>query len=53
MAEYKQILSKYKDLPGGLIEAYHAIQSEYNYIPEEAVREAATVFGISASQAFE
>lgn len=52
MAEYKQILSKYKDLPGGLIEAYHAIQSEYNYIPEEAVREAATVFGISASQAF-
>lgn len=52
MVEYKQILNKYKDLPGGLIEAYHAVQREYNYIPEEAVREAAAVFNISESQAF-
>ncbi len=52
MEEYKQILNNYKDLPGGLLEAYHAVQREYNYLPEEAVREAAAVFSVSASQAF-
>ncbi|KAF1083807.1 NADH-quinone oxidoreductase subunit E [Sporotomaculum syntrophicum] len=52
MAEYKQILNNYKALPGGLLEAYHAVQGEYNYLPGEAVREAAAVFGVSASQAF-
>jgi hypothetical protein len=34
MADYKEIVSKYKDIPGGLIEAYHALQKEYNYIPD-------------------
>ncbi|NLW91555.1 MAG: NADH-quinone oxidoreductase subunit E, partial [Syntrophomonadaceae bacterium] len=37
MADYNEIISQYQDLPGGIIEAYHAIQKEYSYIPEEAV----------------
>lgn len=52
MAEYKEIINNYNDIPGGLIEAYHAIQKEYNYIPEEAVQEAAAVFGIPLAKAF-
>lgn len=52
MTDYTEIINSRKDLPGGLIEAYHAIQREYNYIPEEAVREAAQVFGLPLAKAF-
>lgn len=52
MADYKNIINAYKDLPGGLIEAYHAIQREYSYIPEEAVSAAAQAFGIPKAQAY-
>ncbi len=52
MANYKDIISSCKDKKGGIIEAYHAIQAEYNYIPEEALREAARVFKMSEAQAF-
>jgi hypothetical protein len=33
MSAYINIIQEYKDIPGGLIEAYHALQREYNYIP--------------------
>lgn len=52
MSEYKEIIGAFKDVKGGLIEAYHALQSKYSYIPEEAVIEAARVFKISAAQAY-
>lgn len=52
MADYKEIISRYKNVPGGMIEAYHAIQREYSYIPEEAVFEAAQVFGVPKADAF-
>jgi NADH-quinone oxidoreductase subunit E len=39
-------------VPGGIIEAYHAIQDKYSYLPEEAVVEAAKVFGLPVSQAY-
>jgi len=52
LADYKEIINQYKDLPGGIIEAYHAIQREYSYIPEEAVDEAATVFKRSKAEAY-
>ncbi len=52
MADYQEIISAYKNLPGGLIEAYHAIQREYNYIPEEAVFAAAQAFDIPKAQAY-
>lgn len=52
MANYKEIISACQDLPGGIIEAYHAIQQQNNYIPREAIIEAAKVFGISEAQAY-
>lgn len=52
MADYKEIIGKYKDVPGGLIEAYHAIQKEYSYIPEEAVAAAAEAFGLPTAKAY-
>src|SRR5690606_21538481 len=52
MADYLSILEKYKDLPGGLIEAYHALQREYNYIPEDAISQAAEVFDIPKAKAY-
>ena len=52
MADYKEIISAYKDIPGGIIEAYHAIQKEYNYIPEDAIVAAAQAFDISKARAY-
>jgi NADH-quinone oxidoreductase subunit E len=52
MADYKAIIDRYKELPGGIIEAYHALQREYNYIPEDAVDYAARVFDMSKAQAY-
>jgi NADH-quinone oxidoreductase subunit E len=51
MADYKSIIDAYKDLPGGIIEAYHALQLEFNYIPEDAISYAAQVFDISKAKA--
>ena len=47
MANYQDIIANYKDKKGGIIEAYHALQREFNYIPQKAVAEAARVFGVS------
>lgn len=52
MADYKEIINAYKDLPGGLIESYHALQREYSYIPEDAVPYAAQVFDIPKAKAY-
>ncbi|HZK43977.1 MAG TPA: NADH-quinone oxidoreductase subunit NuoE [Syntrophomonadaceae bacterium] len=52
MADYKEIISKYQDMPGGLIEAYNAIQKEYSYIPEEAIGVAAKAFKVSEAKAY-
>jgi len=52
MAGYKEIINSYKELPGGIIEAYHAIQREYSYIPEEAIDAAAQAFEIPTPKAY-
>ena len=52
MANYKDIIVGCKDKKGGIIEAFHALQNEFNYIPHEALVEAARVFGISEAQAY-
>lgn len=53
MNSYKDILSKHKGLPGGIIQAYHAIQKEFNYLPEEAIISTAKEFGIPTKDAYE
>jgi NADH-quinone oxidoreductase subunit E len=50
--DYQKILADYAEMPGGLIEAFHAIQAELSYLPEEAIIQAAQVFGIPAVQAY-
>ncbi len=52
MSDYKTIIGSCKDKPGGIIEAYHALQREYNYIPEDAIGVAAQTFGLSPAQAY-
>lgn len=52
MANFQDIIGAFRDKPGGIIEAYHALQKEFNYIPKPAVAEAARVFGISEAQAY-
>lgn len=52
MADYKGIINAYKDVPGGVIEAYHALQREFNYIPEEAIDVAAQVFNLPKAKAY-
>lgn len=50
--DIREIIARYQDKPGGLIEAYHAVQKEFNYLPRETVQEAARVFGVSEAQAY-
>lgn len=52
MADVIEIIAANQNKPGGIIESYHAIQKEYNYLPQEAVTEAARVFGVSEAQAY-
>lgn len=52
MPDYKEIINEYKDVPGGIIEAYHALQRKYSYIPEEAVAAAAEVFDMPLAKAY-
>lgn len=52
MADYKEIISAYQNLPGGIIEAYHAIQKEYSYIPEDAIAAAAQAFNMPKAKAY-
>lgn len=50
--DYKNIIASFAEVPGGMIEAFHAIQDEFSYLPEEAVIEAAKVFGVPAAEAY-
>jgi NADH-quinone oxidoreductase subunit E len=52
MSDYKTIINAYRDKPRGIIEAYHALQREYNYIPEDAIKVAAEIFRMSPAQAY-
>lgn len=49
---YKSIIQNFAGVPGGMLEAFHAIQKEYAYLPEEAVIEAAKAFGVPAAEAY-
>lgn len=50
--DFKNIIAGFAEVPGGMIEAFHAIQGEFSYLPEEAVIEAAKVFGVPAAEAY-
>ncbi len=50
--DYKTVIAQYKDTQGGIIEAFHAVQAELSYLPEEVIAEAAKVFGMPVSEAY-
>ncbi|MGE5453674.1 MAG: NAD(P)H-dependent oxidoreductase subunit E [Methylocystaceae bacterium] len=52
MTDYREIIAGFKDVPGGLIEAYHAIQRQFSYLPEEAIIAAAELLGLPVCQAY-
>ena len=52
MANYMDLIASQKNTKGGIIEAFHAIQKEYNYIPREALTAAAKAFDMSESKAY-
>src|SRR5512137_2216775 len=52
MANYKDMIADCKNTKGGIIEAYHALQKEFNFISREALQEASQVFGIAESEAY-
>ena len=52
MANYMDLIASQKNTKGGIIEAFHAIQKEYNYIPREALTAAAKAFGMSEAKAY-
>lgn len=49
---YAEIIQPYAGQPGGLIEAYHALVKEYSCLPAEAIKEAASLFGMSCEEAY-
>ncbi|HHT63019.1 MAG: NADH-quinone oxidoreductase subunit NuoE [Bacillota bacterium] len=52
MMDYKEIISPYASLEGGIIEAFHAVQAKMNYLPEEAIIATAEVFKIPVKEAY-
>lgn len=52
MVNCQDIIAAFRDKPGGIIEAYHAVQKHYNFLPPEAIKEAAKTFGCSEAQAY-
>lgn len=52
MVEIKELIKDYIDLPGGIVEAFHAIQKEYNCLPEDAIAETAELFGVPLAEAY-
>lgn len=52
VAMIEDIITPFQNKPGGIIQAYHAVQQEYNYLPKEAIVTAANIFGVSEAQAY-
>ncbi|MGI5911606.1 MAG: NAD(P)H-dependent oxidoreductase subunit E [Syntrophomonadaceae bacterium] len=50
--DYKKVIEEFTKMPGGMIEAFHAIQAECSYLPEEAIIEAAKAFGVPSAEAY-
>lgn len=50
--DYKSIIASFGGTPGGIIEAFHAVQKEFSYLPENAIAEAAKVFNMPTAEAY-
>ncbi|QGU00199.1 HoxE-like protein [Candidatus Syntrophocurvum alkaliphilum] len=52
MTKYANLINDLKEKKGGIIEAFHAIEKEYSYLPEDAIVEAAKTFNVSTAEAY-
>lgn len=52
MSDYQEIFERYRNVPGGIIQAYHSVQDCYGYIPDDAVPAAAKAFNVPKAQAY-
>mgnify|MGYP000847453115 CR=1 FL=1 len=52
MDKVQKIALRFKETPGGLIEALHAVQAEYSYISEDALQRLAAVFNIPLAKVY-
>ncbi len=52
MGKYNAIIAPSLEKKGGIIEAFHALQGQFNSIPEDALAEVAKAFGVSEAQAY-
>ena len=48
----EEIVAQFKGVPGGLLEAFHAVQAEYSYIPEDVLKRLAVAFNIPVTKAY-
>ncbi len=49
--DYLKVISDHADVPGGILQAFHAVQAGLGYLPKEVIAEAARVFKISTADA--
>ncbi|MGI6684958.1 MAG: NAD(P)H-dependent oxidoreductase subunit E [Bacillota bacterium] len=52
LVDYKEVIKRCGHLNGGIIEAFHAVQDEMNYLPEEAIIAAAEIFNVPVKEAY-
>jgi len=52
MGKYRDLMQQYAHVEGGLIEAYHAVHREKNYLAQEDIIDAADIFRIPVKEAF-
>ena len=50
--ETSDIVARYSNMPGGIIEAFHEIVDRHGFLSQEAIIEAARGFGISVAEAY-
>ena len=52
MSEYTDIIAPFKEIRGGIIEAFHAIQETYRQIPPTALKEIAAAFDMTEAEVY-
>ena len=45
-----EVINQYKDIPGGLLECLHGIQSVFGFVPKETIDDIADGFNISRAE---
>jgi NADH-quinone oxidoreductase subunit E len=52
MSEYSELIAPFKEVPGGVLEALHAVQEATRMIPPKALKEIATAFKMTDAEVY-